>query len=83
MPADVVEFLPESVVRLHLVMPIAWHQSRLILAAVEPRQEPMPATLSFILNRELVIVRAEESQVQAAIDHQRGTPKRNPSIPSW
>lgn len=71
-PRAIVELLPESVARENLLFPLDHQSGTLLLAAADPWNADTMQKLQFILNRDIVLVRAEATDVQDAIDRSYG-----------
>jgi uncharacterized protein (TIGR02996 family) len=67
-PPDVVEFVPESVAREYLALPLAVDGRRLTLALRDPADRHTIDVLAFIHNREIEAVAAPAGQLAAAVD---------------
>ena len=68
----VLEFVPESVARENLILPLDMQARTLLIAAVNPRDTDLAQKLSFILNRDIVFVGAEEEDIRAALNRHFG-----------
>ncbi len=71
-PLSVVEMLPESVAREKLLFPLDHQPGTLLLAAAEPGNADTIQKLQFILNRDIVLVRGDDTDIQDAIDRTFG-----------
>jgi type IV pilus assembly protein PilB len=71
-PRAVVEFLPESVARENILFPLDHQPGTLLLAGAEPWNADTLQKLQFILNRDIVLVRADATDIQDAIDRTFG-----------
>lgn len=69
---SVVEWLPESVARENVVLPLHVRGRSLLVAAAEPRDRETVEKLEFILNAEVTAVRAELDDAVAAINRHYG-----------
>lgn len=66
-PRAVLELVPESVARENLVLPLALDGRALYCAAADPVSYDTAEKLTFILNKDVVLVRAEIAEVQESI----------------
>ncbi|MBX9579513.1 MAG: TIGR02996 domain-containing protein, partial [Gemmataceae bacterium] len=64
----VIEFVPESVARENLVLPLQMQGLALLMAAAYPDSRDLLDKLEFVLGRTVVAVRAEPDALQTAID---------------
>lgn len=71
-PRAVIEFVPESVARDNLVLPLAAEESRLSVVSADPGCFDTLERLEFVLNTSLVMVGAEADDIRAAIDGHYG-----------
>lgn len=71
-PRAVVEFVPESVARENLMLPLDLQGPVLIAAAAEPEDVVLAERLEFILAKDVVLVRAESADIVAAINRHYG-----------
>lgn len=71
-PQHLVDLLPESVARDHLVLPLDQQEGVLLLAASDPHNCDTVDRVRFILNRDVVAVRAEPDDVALAIERHYG-----------
>ena len=71
-PRQVLEIMPESVARENLVIPLDLQKRTLLVASADPHWYDTWQKLVFILNRDIVFVRAEREDVQRAINHWYG-----------
>lgn len=71
-PRDVVEYLPESVARENLLFPLDHQPGTLLLAAADPRNADTLQKMQFILNRDIVLVRGDATDIQDAFDRTFG-----------
>jgi uncharacterized protein (TIGR02996 family) len=71
-PPEVVEYVPESVARERLALPLALGEGRITLALAEPHVWRTIQDLQFILNREIDAVAAPADQLATAIDRHYG-----------
>jgi uncharacterized protein (TIGR02996 family) len=80
-PHALVECLPESVSREHLVMPVALHGATIYLMSpnAEPPVIPEPSSfddlrtrMAFILNKDVVLFRGDADDIQWAIERHYG-----------
>lgn len=67
-PENAINLIPESVAREVRVLVFAIHNRVLLVAAEDPRDQRMLETLEFILNRQVIAVRAEPDDIEAAIE---------------
>jgi uncharacterized protein (TIGR02996 family) len=67
-PLAVLELVPESVARDNLVLSLDLQGSTLLVAAADPHNYDTAQKLQFILNRDIVMVGAEEEDLGRAID---------------
>jgi uncharacterized protein (TIGR02996 family) len=65
----VLELVPESVTRENLVLPLDAQERTLLIAAVKPWGDTAEK-LSFILDRDIVMVAAEEADLHRALDRE-------------
>ena len=68
----VIEMVPESVAREHLVIPIALDGENLVVAIGDPMNFEVLDKLRFILNREINVAVAPEDAIQTAINRHYG-----------
>lgn len=68
LPLDAVELVPESVARENRVVPLAATNMTLYLAAADPTVPVMIQRLEFILNRNIVPIRAGADEIDRAIE---------------
>lgn len=71
-PADVLQAIPESLVRMHEVLPIARDGETLVVAYAHERHSDVVAvenTLRFALERSICLVPVRQAELQAAIQH--------------
>jgi len=68
----VIEMVPESVAREHLVIPIAMDGENLVVAIGDPMNFEVLDKLRFILNREINVAVAPEEAIQTAINRHYG-----------
>lgn len=71
-PAEVIEFVPESVARENVALPIGFRGRTLVLAMPEPLDAKRLAMFEFILNRPVDRVFAPAEQVIEAINRHYG-----------
>ncbi|MBP3956802.1 TIGR02996 domain-containing protein [Gemmata sp. G18] len=71
-PPPAFELMPESVARENLVLPLDEQQQTLLVATPHPHNYDTVQKLSFILNRDIIQVAADESDVLAAINRAFG-----------
>lgn len=71
-PRNVLELMPESVARENLVIPLQLRWNSLTVALVEPENSETIEKLAFILNKDVVAVRAEADEIQSVIDNTYG-----------
>lgn len=71
-PRAVLELVPESITRENLVLPITLHGNTLHCATTDPHNFDTSQKLTFILNRDIVLVGATRDEVQAAINRGYG-----------
>lgn len=71
-PRAVLECVPESIARENLLFPIDYQPGTLLLAAADPWNADTMQKLQFILNKDIVLVRADTTDVQDAIDRSYG-----------
>lgn len=71
-PRDVVEYLPESVARENLLFPLDHQPGTLLLAAENPQNADIMQKLQFILNKDIVLVRADLDELRDAINRSYG-----------
>jgi uncharacterized protein (TIGR02996 family) len=71
-PRDVVEYLPESVARENLLFPLDHQPGTLLLAAENPQNTDIMQKLQFILNKDIVLVRADLDELRDAINRSYG-----------
>jgi uncharacterized protein (TIGR02996 family) len=65
----VIEFMPESVARENLVLPLHIKGQRLFVATADPDNYDTIQKLQFILNKDIIPVLAEANEIRAAIEH--------------
>jgi len=80
-PHPVLELVPESVARENLVLPLGAQERTLLLAAVNPHDADLARKLEFILNLDIVLVRAARDDVLDAINRAYG-PTETESVAS-
>lgn len=68
----VLELVPESVARENLVLPLTLHGNTLYCTAINPHDYDTAQKLSFILNKDIVLVGATRDEVRAAINRGYG-----------
>jgi type IV pilus assembly protein PilB len=68
LPIEAVELVPESVVRENRIVPLAVSDTMLYLAAADPTDPVMLQRLEFILNRNIVAIRASADEIDRAIE---------------
>ncbi|MBQ17717.1 MAG: pilus assembly protein PilB [Planctomycetaceae bacterium] len=68
----VIEMLPESVAREHLVIPLSMDGEKLLVAISDPMNFEVIEKLRFILNREIEVAVAPEEAIQTAINRHYG-----------
>lgn len=66
-PRALLEYMPESVARENLALPLRMRGCDLLLAMANPLDPDMIAKFEFILNRDVVSVRADPDDLSAAI----------------
>jgi hypothetical protein len=72
-PRSVLELMPESVARENLLLPLDQQQGPVLLVGACNADDPeLVQKLEFILNRDIVLVRAEPDDVVAAINRHYG-----------
>ncbi len=71
-PRRVLEFMPESMARENLILPLDEQQRTLLVATPHPHNYDIPQKLSFVLNREVIQVASDQDDVLVAIDHEYG-----------
>ncbi len=71
-PIEVLEYMPESVARANLVLPLDVQGRTLLVAIADPHDRDTTQKVEFILNRSIVGVRAERHDLQAALDREYG-----------
>lgn len=71
-PLAVVELVPESVARDNLVLPLLVVKRQLFVAMVDSDNVGQIQRLAFILNREIVALRAERAEITDAINSHYG-----------
>lgn len=71
-PRAILELMPESVVRENLVLPLTLRGNTLFGATTGPHNFDTAQKLMFILNQEIVLVGAERSDIQEAINRGYG-----------
>jgi uncharacterized protein (TIGR02996 family) len=71
-PRAVLELMPESVARENLVLPLDLQGRVLLAAGADPTDPDTVQKLEFILNRDVVLVRAEADDLRGAIDRHYG-----------
>jgi uncharacterized protein (TIGR02996 family) len=67
-PRSLIEFVPESVARENVILPLLLQNGTLFVAAAYPEPRTIPDTLSFILNAEVIALRGSFDDVQDAIN---------------
>src|SRR3954452_17497333 len=67
-PPEVLELLPESLAREHLVAPIGGTGEMLIVAAVDPDDIALADKLSFVTARRVRLVPAPREEIAAFLD---------------
>lgn len=72
-PQYIVEFVPESVARENVALPIGTRGGTLVIAAREPHEVEILLKLQFILNRDIELVAADGEQVVEAINRLYGS----------
>jgi type IV pilus assembly protein PilB len=71
-PRPVLELVPESVARENLVLPLTEQGRVLLMALPDPCDWGLVDKLRFILNRDVVVVRADGEDIRAAINRHYG-----------
>ncbi|MEO2089273.1 MAG: TIGR02996 domain-containing protein [Gemmataceae bacterium] len=71
-PQSLLQLMPESVAREHLVLPVGMDGYHLAIATPTPRNRETRDKLEFILNKTVVMFLADADEVQAAISRQYG-----------
>src|SRR5262249_17894649 len=71
-PRAVLELMPESVARENLVLPLDLQGQSLLIVASDPHSIDTIQKLQFILNKDIVAVRAEMDEIVAAINQHYG-----------
>ena len=71
-PKTVIELVPESVAREHIVIPLALEGNTLKLITSDPTNYEAMQKIQFILNREIMPVLAVKEQIQEAINRNYG-----------
>jgi uncharacterized protein (TIGR02996 family) len=71
-PRPVLEFIPESVARENILLPLGFRGRTLLLAVRNPLDADLLAKIQFILNREVEQVAADAEQVVKSIEHHYG-----------
>jgi uncharacterized protein (TIGR02996 family) len=71
-PPPVYDLMNESVAREKLTFPLDLQERTLFVATVDPRNADTAVKLSFILNRDIILVCAEPDDVQEAINRHYG-----------
>ncbi len=71
-PQSLLELMPESVAREHLVLPVGLQGSHLAIATPTPRNRETKDKLDFILNKTVVMFLADADEVLAAITQHYG-----------
>jgi type IV pilus assembly protein PilB len=66
-PQDVLDYMPESVARENIVLPIGWRGRTLVIALRDMRDRACVDKLTFILNRDIESVAAPVDQLEDAI----------------
>lgn len=62
----VVEKVPESIIREHVVFPVFVSGNRLFLAAAGPKDSELISVLSYILDHEVFLILASEEDILTA-----------------
>jgi type IV pilus assembly protein PilB len=71
-PKAVIEFVPESVARENLVLPLSLEGNTLKIITADPTNYDTIQKLQFILNKDIVPVLAVQEQIQEAINRNYG-----------
>jgi uncharacterized protein (TIGR02996 family) len=71
-PRAVLEYVPESVARENILFPLDLQPGTLLLAAAEPWNADTLQKLQFVLNRDIVLVRADLDDLLEAINRSYG-----------
>lgn len=71
-PRETIEFVPESVARENLLLPLAFRGRTLVLAVTDPKDARMLEKLEFICNRDIEAVASPPEQITEAIDRHYG-----------
>jgi uncharacterized protein (TIGR02996 family) len=71
-PPRVYELVPESVARENVLVPLADQGRVVFIATAEPHNNDSAQRLEFILNRDVILVGAEEDDIEDAIDRHYG-----------
>ncbi len=71
-PPSIIEFVPESVARENVVIPISLEGDQLTVASANPMDFEVMEKLRFILNREIEMVMSDKESIIAAINRHYG-----------
>jgi uncharacterized protein (TIGR02996 family) len=71
-PQAIIELIPESVARENIVLPLYLQGWTLLIATEDPGNCDIIDKLTFILNKEIIAVRAASEELLAAINHHYG-----------
>lgn|GEM_PF-5012142 len=71
-PLAVVEMVPESITRENILLPLDYQPGTLLLAAENPHDADVMQKLQFILNKDIVLVRADLDELLDAINRSYG-----------
>ncbi len=71
-PKAIIELMPESVSREHLILPLDLQGNLLLIASADPGNCDTIQLLQYILNKDVIAVRAEITDIQNAINHHYG-----------
>lgn len=80
-PLEVIEFVPESVARENVLLPIGFRGRAMVLAMNDPKDAGVLERLAFILDRGIEAVASPPEQIVEAIDRHYG-PSETESVDS-
>jgi uncharacterized protein (TIGR02996 family) len=73
-PRDTLDFVPESVARENVLLPIGFRARTLVVAVQDPLDPDILEKMRFIFNRDIELVAAPDRQVSEAIRRHYGDP---------
>ena len=71
-PRAFIDLMPESVARENIVLPLDLQGRCLLVVTTDPQNRDTTQKLEFILDKDVIPVRAEHKEIQEAINHHYG-----------